>query len=153
MSQTATEETTWQEYRPEDFGIGVAARQPGQEEDDELLHAAIQASKAQVLAEEACFKFVEGKDLHAVAADKSGNGPALNSIPQHAASHRAWFPPADTFVSEACPGGPTGQDAEQQGGEFWHAGARLQRHLHGRHGLPPWLLELHSHEQRNHLHE
>ncbi|CAL5222075.1 g4381 [Coccomyxa viridis] len=106
--QSAAEETAWQEYRPEDFGIDVAAEQPGQEDEDALLRAAIQASKADALAQKARFTSANGGGSHRVLADVMSNGPAANG-----ASHRTWFPPAEKFVSKAGPSGPTGEGAGQ----------------------------------------
>lgn len=97
-TQTAAEDTAWQEYRPEDFGID-AAGQAGGEEEEEQLRAAIRASKADVLAEEALFMSTDDGISRDVAADECSNGAAL--IPQPSASHRAWFPPADTFTGKA----------------------------------------------------
>lgn len=113
--ETAAEETAWQEYRPEDFGIDVAAGQPGREEDeDELLRAAIQASKADALAEEARFISAHGAGSCGWAADEVSTGPALEGTSQKPASHRAWFPPAETFASNADPSGPTSKGSGQQ---------------------------------------
>ncbi len=97
----------WQEYRAEDFGIDVAAGQPGPENEDKLLQAAIQASKADAQAQEARFKAANGGASHRVLADVMSNGPAVPS-------HRTWFPPAETFVGKAGPSGPTGEGAGQQ---------------------------------------
>ena len=113
-SEDAPEDTTWQEYRPEDFGIDVAAGQPGQREEDELLRAAIQASRAHIEAEEAAFMSVHGKGSHAVLSHGADHGHVPNGASQHSASHRAWFPPADSFARAASPGGPPGKGADEQ---------------------------------------
>ena len=112
--QPAAEGKAWQEYRPEDFGIDVTAGQTGQEEEDELLHAVIQASKVDALAEEARFMSVHGKGACRGAAEDVSTGPALKGTSQKSASHRAWFPPAETFVSKADPTGLTSRGAVQQ---------------------------------------
>ena len=113
-SQDAPEDTTWQEYRPEDFGIDIAAGKPGQQEEDELLRAAIQASKAHLEAEEAAFMSVHGKGAHAVLPHGADNGHVPNGTSQHAVSHRAWFPPADSFACEASTSDPAGTGADEQ---------------------------------------
>ena len=108
-AQSAAEETAWQEYRPEDFGTDVAAGQPGPQDEDELLRAAIQASKADALAQEARFMSANGGASHRVLADVVSNGPAVNG-----SSHRTWFPPAEAFVGKTGPSGPTCEGAGQQ---------------------------------------
>ena len=112
--QPAAEEAAWQEYRPEDFGIDIAAGQAGHEQEDELLRAVIQASKADALLEQACFMSVHGGGARHGAADDVSTGPALKGTSQKPASHRAWFPPAETFASKADPTGPTSEGAVQQ---------------------------------------
>ena len=113
-SQTAAEEAVWQEYRPEDFGTDDAAGQPRDEKDDEHLRAAIQASKADALAEEARFMSASGGISHDVAAEEVRSDPALNGISQLSASHRAWFPPADTVASKLRPSGRACKGIGQQ---------------------------------------
>jgi len=105
--QNAVEENEWQEYRPEDFGSIAGPLQPVHEvNEEEILQAALEASKAQAQAElvthqQALLNFVNGHDSYAPVNGAVSNGPVLNGTSQHAASHRAWFPPADTFVSKA----------------------------------------------------
>lgn len=110
-AHSLAEESAWQEYRAEDFCAHPAANQAAHQRDDHALEAAIQASRADAEFQEAFSAPFNGGMHHssgtytASTEIGSSNSTGVHSPLQHPEAHRAWFPPAHTFVGDTTPNG------------------------------------------------
>ena len=106
--QTADEDSVWQEYRAEDFGHSAEPAHASAQDDDAMLEAAIQASKADIHAQQTAFQQSAAGPNHsnshrggsAGSHSHGTNGHAPTEQPQNG-GHRPWFPPVHADLVKA----------------------------------------------------
>ena len=109
--QTANEDSVWQEYRAEDFGHSAEPAHASAQDDDAMLEAAIQASKADIHAQQTAFQQSAagsnpsnshrgGSAGSAGSHSHKVNGHYPTQQPQ-SGGHRPWFPPVHAHLVKA----------------------------------------------------
>ena len=96
--QTADEDSVWQEYSAEDFGHSAEPAHASAQDDDAMLEAAIQASKADIHAQQTAYQQSAAGPNHSHSHNVNGHDPTEQ--PQ-GGGHRPWFPPVHAHLVKA----------------------------------------------------
>ena len=105
---SADVDSVWQEYRAEDFGQSAESVHAAAKDDDAMLEAAIQASKAEVHCQQTAFRNLANGSNHSFSHQNGSSGSHSHNPKGHDPTeqppnggHRPWFPPAHTLLGKA----------------------------------------------------